>query len=170
MVEARVNKQPDITSRPLVQRESPAWAIPVEFVFVHSYRSDAPNWSAVMLGDDDRKGRLRVAQDLAAALGVRVVADDKLDHGNHELYRAEGVANLCTALRTRDEVRSALEQSKTGRVLFVSSPDHLPRVVRDALSLGGVHALFASSEISHSQVGAAGVEIVEPAIALGAPS
>ena len=139
-------------------------ALPVEFVFVHSYRSDAPNWSDVMLGGEARKGRLTVARDWAARLGVPLIANDKLDLGNHALYRKEGVRNIATALRTCDEVRSALEESRTGRVMFVTSPDHLPRVVRDALALGGTEALFVSSQVAHSSAGPAGVDIKEPTL------
>lgn len=134
----------------------------VEFVFVHSYRSDAPNWRAVMQGDAGRAGRLRTARAWADRLGVPVLANDRIDTGNHALYARDGVTNLATALRTEDEVRSALAHSRTGRVLFVSSPDHLPRVARDAMKLGGTGALFAASEVPHSTAGAAGVMISEP--------
>lgn len=120
---------------------------PVDFVFVHSYSSNMPNWQDVVIGDETRQGRLLRAQRFACDLQVPVIANDSFDARNDDLYRQHGVQNLRTALNTRDEVTSALAQSPRRVVLFVSSPDHLPRVVRDALGLGGSRCLFASSDV-----------------------
>lgn len=135
---------------------------PVDFVFVHSYSSNMPNWQDVVIGDETRQGRLLRAQRLARDLQVPVIANDSFDARNDDLYRQHGVQNLRTALNTRDEVTSALAQSPRRAVLFVSSPDHLPRVVRDALRLGGSRCLFASSDVSFSEIGVNGVEVREP--------
>ena len=134
----------------------------IEFVFVHSYSSEALNWQAVMIGDREREGRIATAKRWADAFSVPVVANDKHDTGNHDLFVREGIENICTALRTRDEAQAALDRSRSGAVLFVTSPDHLPRVVRDVLAAGGLRALFASSDIPFSEKGAAAVEIKEP--------
>ena len=135
----------------------------VEFVFVHSYTSRAANWKAVMIGEGLREGRIATAKRLACALSVPVIADDKHDAANHDLFAREGIEKIGTALRTQDEVCAALQRSRGGAVLFVTSPDHLPRVVRDVLAAGGTRALFASSEIPFSQAGPGAVRIDEPA-------
>lgn len=134
----------------------------VEFVFVHSYTGRARNWHAVMVGDGEREGRIATAKRLASALSVPVIANDKHDLANHDLFAREGIENIGTAERTRDEVQTALDRSRSGAVLFVTSPDHLPRVVRDVLAAGGLRALFASSDIPFSEKGPAAVEIKEP--------
>ncbi|MDF0599279.1 hypothetical protein P1J78_00910 [Psychromarinibacter sp. C21-152] len=100
---------------------------------------------------------------LARDLDVAVIANDARDENNAALYEARGIRNLGTALRTRDEVVSALAHSRTGEVLFVSSPDHLPRVVRDAMAQGGTRALFAASDVPFSAYGPGQVDIREPA-------
>ena len=134
----------------------------VEFVFVHSYTSAAPNWHAVMIGDGQHEGRLGTAKRLASLLSVPLLADDRYDSRNHDLFVREGIENIGSAKRTRDEVRAALQRSHRGAVLFVTSPDHLPRVVRDVLAAGGTRAMFASSEVPFSAGGAAAVDIKEP--------
>lgn len=139
-----------------------ALASMVEFVFVHSYASKARNWRAVMIGDGRRPGRVETAKRLAGALSVPLIADDRHDAGNHDLFAREGIENISTALRTQDEVRAALDRSHAGAVLFLSSPDHLPRVVRDVLVAGGTRAMFASSEIPFSEGGVAAVDVHEP--------
>lgn len=135
----------------------------LEFVFVHSFTSKAGNWAEVMLGDEGRSGRLMRAEALAADLGLPLIANDATDAQNSALYAERGIENLNTARNTRDEVRFALDRSARGGVLFVSSPDHLPRIVRDALSLGGTRCLFAASDIPFSEDGAGGVVVQEPA-------
>ena len=132
------------------------------FVFVHSYSSEAPNWSEVVLGIGEREGRLCTARRLAREFDLPIVANDGLDARNRACYEAHGIENIGTARNTYDEVVSALVRSGPGRVLFVSSPDHLPRVVRDALAAGGAGSLFTASEVAFSQAGAAGVSIGEP--------
>ena len=57
-----------------------------------------------------------------------------------------GIENINTALNTKDEVISALARSGRGRVLFVKSPDHLPRVACDALAAGGLGSVFVAWE------------------------
>ncbi|PZA00701.1 hypothetical protein A6K26_000075 [Gammaproteobacteria bacterium 2W06] len=136
--------------------------MPPKFVFIHSYSSRADNWEAVMVGTDERTGRLRRALDLAEHLGVNTVANDRHDDKNAALFAAFGVHNLMTAERTLDEVRSALEFAGGEPVLFVTSPDHLPRVVRDVLQSGGHTSLFAASDVSFSDAGVAGVTVSEP--------
>ena len=131
-------------------------------VFVHSYTSEAPNWSEVVFGIGGREGRLCTARRLAREFGLPIVANDGMDAGNRACYAAHGIENIGTARNTYDEVVSALVRSGSGRVLFVSSPDHLPRVVRDALAAGGAGSLFAASEVAFSQTGPAGVTIGEP--------
>jgi hypothetical protein len=110
------------------------------------------------------EGRLLTALRYSKALAVPLIADDLVDKRNHELFRDYGIINLMTARRTADEVESALSYSKTGRILFVSSPDHLPRVVRDVLARGGSKAVFAASSIEFSVPGVAGVKVTEPAL------
>lgn len=134
----------------------------VEFVFLHSYWGGAGNWEEVMLGMANLEGRLATAGRLSRVLGVPIVANDMLDERNRALFLQEGIENLGTACRTRDEIASALAHSTHGAVLFVSSPDHLPRVARDALAFGANRAIFAASEVAFSETGAAGVQIVEP--------
>jgi hypothetical protein len=135
----------------------------VEFVFVHSYTSRAENWKAVMIGEGPREGRIATAKRLARALCVPVLADDMHDAANHDLFKREGIENIGKALRTRDEACAALQRSRDGAVLFVTSPDHLPRVVRDVLAAGGTRALFAASEVPFSGAGPGAVRIDEPA-------
>ena len=134
----------------------------VEFVFVHSYTGRARNWRAVMIGDGQREGCIATAKRLAGAFSVPVMADDKHDPANHALFAREGIENIGGAERTRDEVFAALNCSRSGAILFVTSPDHLPRVVRDVLAAGNTRAMFASSEIPFSEGGPAAVEIDEP--------
>lgn len=134
----------------------------IEFVFVHSYSSRSHNWMDVMVGTGDKPGRLLRALALASASGVKVLADDKYDKENMRLLDEFRIENLKTARRTRDEAQSALNHSATGSVLFVTSPDHLPRVVRDVLALGGTKALFTSSEVPFSRTGPASVIVREP--------
>lgn len=134
----------------------------LEYVFVHSYSSDAWNWREVMLGVDGQEGRVTRAVRLANELGLPIVANDRFDKRNGKLYRELGIENLKTARNTNDEVVSALEKSKNGTVLFVSSPDHLPRIVRDALSAGGNRCLFAASDVPFSEAGAKGISVAEP--------
>lgn len=135
----------------------------VEFVFLHSYSSVTPNWQHVMIGDGEHAGRLTRAMILARDLSCPVVANDASDQKNAMLYEQSHILNLGTAYRTKDEVISALAHSQFGRVLFVSSPDHLPRVVRDAMTVGGNNALFAASDVPFSEPGPSQVGILEPA-------
>ena len=136
---------------------------PPEFVFVHSYSSTADNWHDVMLGTNGMDGRIGKAQKLADEYSIHLIANDMADARNRKLYRDLGITNLATARNTRDEVVSALKASVDGAVLFVTSPDHLPRVVRDVMAENGVHCLFAASDISFSPSGAKGVNVIEPA-------
>lgn len=116
-----------------------------------------------MLGDDAALGRVDRALEIGKELGVPVVANDRLDRRNWTLYKKMGIENINTALNTKDEVISALARSVRGRVLFVTSPDHLPRVARDALAAGGSDSVFVASEVPLSEAGAEGVQILEPA-------
>ena len=134
----------------------------IEFVFVHSYSSRSDNWLDVMVGTDDRPGRLLKAWMLAKQFDVPVMANDAYDSRNADLLTRFNAENLMTAKRTQDEVRSALAYSHNGRVLFVTSPDHLPRVVRDVLAAGGVQAVFAASAVPFSTAGVESVVIDEP--------
>lgn len=134
----------------------------IDFVFVHAYSSQAANWAEVMVGASGRKGRLQRAQELAAMLGLPVRANDKLDEKNRALFIEHGIENFATALNTEDEVRTALDASPRRSVLFVSSPDHLPRIAREALAYGGERCLFAASDVPFSDLGAKGVEVREP--------
>ncbi|MBY5269435.1 NAD-dependent epimerase/dehydratase family protein [Spiribacter salinus] len=143
-------------------RGQPFIPVPPKFVFVHSYSSRADNWEPVMVGTDERTGRLRRALDLADQLGVSTVANDRHDDRNAALFAAFGVHNLKTAERTLDEVRSALALSGGEPVLFVTSPDHLPRVVRDVFRCGGYTSLFAASDVPFSMQGVEAVEVTEP--------
>ncbi|AXX99205.1 YdcF family protein [Profundibacter amoris] len=136
---------------------------PPEFVFVHSYSSTADNWHDVMLGKNGVDGRIGKAQKLADEYSIPLIANDIADARNRKLYRDLGITNLATARNTRDEVVSALKASVDGAVLFVTSPDHLPRVVRDVMAENGVRCLFAASDISFSPSGAKGVNVIEPA-------
>ncbi|WP_415893399.1 hypothetical protein ACMXYN_02785 [Neptuniibacter sp. PT8_73] len=134
----------------------------IEFIFVHSYSSNSTNWHKVVWGFDDKSGRLSKALYLSDKLGVPVVADDKYDQKNHISYSEHGVKNLKTAENTLQEVKSALNYSEMGRVLFVTSPDHLPRVVRDVMLLGGESSFFSASDVPFSTFGVEGVLIQEP--------
>lgn len=134
-----------------------------EFVFLHSYSSVAPNWHDVVMGHNEQAGRLNRAMQLAQNLACPVIANDACDEQNAALYDSEAILNLGTAYNTHDEVVSALEYSQFGHVLFVSSPDHLPRIVRDATAAGGTQAFFAASDVPFSDQGSSQVEIVEPA-------
>lgn len=134
----------------------------IELVFVHSYSSSSENWQEVMVGTEGRQGRITRASNLAMEFSVPLLADDLRDAGNHALFQRYGIENLGTAVCTRDEVRAALARSSTGAVLFVSSPDHLPRVTRDVLACGGAKSLFAASDVAFSSGGAAAVRIDEP--------
>lgn len=115
-----------------------------------------------MVGDSGRSGRVERAMWIAQDLGLRVVANDAKDKMNAALYCRHGIVNLRNAYDTRDEVASAIAHSRSGCVLFVSSPDHLPRVVRDAMAQGATHALFASSDVPFSVLGPRNVEVLEP--------
>ena len=133
-----------------------------DFIFVHSYSSNAPNWQQVQIGCAARKGRILAALDIAASFGLPVIANDGIDTTNQRCFELYGIENLRTARNTAEEVESALRKSALGRVIFLTSPDHLSRVVREALARGAYDALFASSEVSFSREGAGGVRIVEP--------
>lgn len=132
------------------------------FVFVHSYSSCNPNWHEVMVGDGKKVGRLSKAKAVAAELGLVVRANDKLDHKNKDLLKSEGVLVSETAVCTGDEIKYALDVAQNKSVVFVTSPDHLPRVVRDALLLGGSMSWFLASDIPFSAEGVGGVSVVEP--------
>lgn len=133
-----------------------------EFLFVHSYSSNTVNWQQVQIGSPEQKGRILAALDLGKAMGLPVVANDGIDMTNHRCFELYGIENLRTARNTTEEVESALRKSKLGRVIFLTSPDHLPRVAREALARGAYNALFASSEVSFSREGARAVKIIEP--------
>ena len=115
-----------------------------------------------MEGTDTKKGRLPTAFDLAEAFSLNVVADDAIDPDNQNLLRNWGVENIGRARNTRDEVVSALTEAGSDGVIFVTSPDHLPRVVRDALAAKGQGCLFAASEVPFSDDGPTAVKIEEP--------
>lgn len=100
---------------------------------------------------------------LAHGLACPVIANDAHDQENAVLYDRTAISNLGTAFNTQDEVVSAITHSQFGRVLFVSSPDHLPRIVRDATVAGGTQAFFAASDVPFSDRGPSEVKIVEPA-------
>jgi hypothetical protein len=133
-----------------------------EFVFVHSYSSNAGNWRQVMLEDGTKQGRVPRAIAVARQLQVPGVANDSLDAVNAALYQNLGIENLMTARDTKAEVISALACRRAGEVLFVTSPDHLPRVVRDALAQGATRSLFMASDISFSDTGPQAVAVREP--------
>lgn len=133
-----------------------------EFVFVHSYTSLAANWRLVMLGDDLRKGRLTRALDLAEAWQVPIFASDVSDQENGALYARHHVQNLANARRTLEEIRAARAKSQSGVIMFVSSPDHLPRVVRDCMAVGLTRSVFMASDVAFSDDGPAAVQIGEP--------
>ncbi|WP_299821253.1 hypothetical protein [uncultured Roseibium sp.] len=132
------------------------------FVFVHSYSSAAGNWLAVMEGTGSKMGRLPTAFALAEAFSLSVVADDAIDSDNQDLLRRWRVENFGRARNTRDEILSALAEAGSAGVIFVSSPDHLPRVVREALTAREQGCLFAASEVPFSDNGPAAVKIEEP--------
>lgn len=148
---------------PTGKKEPTSVDLNVAFVFVHSYSSEEANWHEVMVGTEARPGRLLTARNLALSWGVEIVANDSIDPTNHALLAEWGIRNLGTARNTRDEVESALELAGDEGVVFVSSPDHLPRVVRDAMAANGFRSIFAASSAPFSSVGAAGVVITEPA-------
>lgn len=135
----------------------------IEFVFVYSYCSNSSNWERVKLGDDAALGRVGRGIEIGKELGISVVANDSLDRRNWALFKKMGIENINTALNTKDEVISALALSVRGRVLFVTSPDHLPRVARNALAAGGSDSVFVASEVPLSEDGAEGVQVLEPA-------
>lgn len=134
----------------------------IQFVFLHSYSSASENWKEVVFGSEGRSGRLTRAQSIVRDFDLPLLANGAEDEQNIALHRCEAIQNLGSARNTRDEVRSALAASDTGGALFVSSPDHLPRVVRDTMAEGGTHALFAASDIAFSATSAAAIEIREP--------
>ena len=115
-----------------------------------------------MVGTGERTGRLKRALDFAEYFGVSTVANDYHDEKNAALFAEFGVYNLKTAERTIDEVRSALTFSGGEPVIFVTSPDHLPRVVRDVLRCGGYTSLFAASDVPFSMQGIEAVQVTEP--------
>ncbi|MEP1472111.1 MAG: hypothetical protein ABJK25_14140 [Halieaceae bacterium] len=134
----------------------------VTFVFVHSYSSDNANWRDVMLGNGAQSGRLTRGRQLAHELGVPLLANDKVDQRNRELFSEGEVTNMATAKNSADEVSSALRKAAGQPVMFVTSPDHLPRVVKEVMIAGGENCLFAASDIAFSESGAAGVMVIEP--------
>lgn len=134
----------------------------IDLVFLHSYSSSNQNWESVVLGQDGKEGRLTTAKRLAAHFQVRVIASDRSDDKNISLYKTENIANLKAADSTQEEIRSALSFDRSARWLFVSSPDHLPRVVRDVLAQGAAGSLFCASQIQFSCAGPQAVEISEP--------
>jgi len=134
----------------------------LEFVFVHSYSSRMSNWRDVMLGDGTRCGRLARAQAIARELDLSIIADDASDQKNRVLYQEAGLTNIGRAYNTADEVRHALDHSRHQAILFVTSPDHLPRVVRDVLAHGATQSLFMASEVPFSGAGAGAILIEEP--------
>mgnify|MGYP007057112971 CR=1 FL=1 len=115
-----------------------------------------------MIGTRTCTGRLLRGQNLADELRVPLVASDRWDRVNRELFERFKVLNLKTAERTIEEVQSALEFSGGKPVFFVTSPDHLPRVVRDVLSCGGLNSIFGSSDSAFSTQGVADVKGREP--------
>lgn len=132
------------------------------FVFVHSYSSLEANWCDVMVGTPTHPGRILTALYWARYFGIPILANDSIDPGNAALLNEWEIENLATAHNTRDEVESALNLADDKRVVFVSSPDHLPRVVRDTMAAGGYQSLFASSTVPFSARGAKGVLVEEP--------
>lgn len=133
-------------------------------VFVHSYNSMAHNWHDVVFGSRAQPGRLRKAISVARELNASVIADDSFDRPNQRLYRRLGIENLGLAKTTRDEVRNFLKRApRDARKVFVSSPDHLPRVTRDALALNAQNTMFAASDTAYTPSGAAGVSVHEGA-------
>lgn len=132
------------------------------FVFVHSYSSEEANWRDVMVGTPACPGRILAARRWARHFGLPIIANDSIDPDSAALLAEWGIENLGTARRTRDEVDSALKLAGDKSVIFVSSPDHLPRVVRDAMAAGGYRSVFASSSVSFSASGPEAVVIREP--------
>lgn len=132
------------------------------FVFVHSYSSAETNWRDVMVGSKTKPGRILTARAWAGRFDLPILANDSIDPDNAALLNEWGIENLATARNTRDEVESALELAQDKCVIFVSSPDHLPRVVRDAMAAGGFGSLFAASPVSFSASGPEAVIIKEP--------
>ena len=115
-----------------------------------------------MIGSDGRSGRLNRATTLARELDLPVIADDTADNKKAAFYDRHEILNLNDAYNTWDEVISALAHSRTGGVLFVTSLDHLPRVVRDAMAQGATNALFASSDVPFFEVSPSDVQVLEP--------
>jgi hypothetical protein len=115
-----------------------------------------------MLGCGQNSGRLTRAIDIARKIGVDVEADDKVDIQSKSLMESMGINVFQDSTSTEEEVVGALKRAQGMPVLFVSSPDHLPRVVRDALKHGAVNCFFAASEVPFSANGVASVEIIEP--------
>ena len=113
------------------------------------------------MGVSGRCGRLTRASSLAETYSVLLAAEDGFDVANQELLEKQGVTNLKSAHCTREEVRSALEYSNSGRVMFGTSLEHLSRVVRDAMSMGGTLALFAASNIAFSPGGPISVKFID---------
>lgn len=133
-----------------------------KIIFVHSYSSEADNWQEVVIGSDKMYGRLTLALKLASELNIPIVTNDMLDLKNIELYKKYNIFNLKTARNTKDEVLSVLEYEKQGGILFISSPDHLPRVVRDVLICRGYRCYFRSSDVEMSKSGVNEVVVEEP--------
>lgn len=125
----------------------------LEFVFLHSYPSEARNWREVMIGEGGRLGRLERAMELGRELGLRVIASDAADRTNGALYDDQGITNLRLACNMQEEVLSALGHSRFGQVLFVTSPDHLSLVVREVMAQGASRAVFATSDVPCSRDG-----------------
>lgn len=103
----------------------------IYFFFLHASSSQPANWADVMIGISGRNCSLLNMQELATMLCLRVVGNDKLDEKNRALSIEHGIENLATALKIETKVRTALNSNPCRSVLFVSSPDHLPRIVRD---------------------------------------
>ena len=69
---------------------------------------------------------------------------------------------MVTAKNSADEVLVALQKAAGQPVMFVTSPDHLPRVVREVMISGGENRLFAASDVEFSESGAQGATVTEP--------
>lgn len=113
-----------------------------------------------MMGYKSQPGRLRKAKQMSRILNLPIVANDGFDPLNNRLFKKTNVENIGTALNTRDEVYSALVRGSW--VLFITSPDHLPRVVKEVMILGGYSSVFMASETQFSTPGVLGVEVLEP--------
>lgn len=140
----------------------PAQPHPQAMVFLHSYDSIEPNWHAVVFGSRTRPGRLRTALAVARELNAPVIADDGFDHPNQRLYRRVGIENIGKAKTTHDEVTNFLAQApRAARKVFVTSPDHLPRVARDALAMQAENAVFTASATPYTRGGVTAVQVRE---------